>query len=237
MPLGSFYPLPPRAMQRLLAIALFLGVLGLESAPASAQGHPAAEVVERPYWQHRVDLFHRLPNPKSEIVFLGDSITDGCEWQELTGRSRVTNRGISGDTAWGVMARLEEVTSGYPAKIFLLIGTNDLAHGETVAAVHNKIKEILEAIRQRTPDTEIYLQSVLPVYGRDDGNQHNERILALNDRLADLDARDGVTYVDIATVMRNDDGKLRSELSTDGLHLNGQGYYLWFSVIRKHLSG
>jgi lysophospholipase L1-like esterase len=235
MPQFCFYALAPRVRQRLLFIALLLGVIGLKSAPASAQSHSAAEVIERPYWQHRVDLFQRLPNPEGEIVFLGDSITDGCEWRELTGHSRVTNRGISGDTAWGVMARIEEVTAGRPAQIFFLIGTNDLAHGETVAAVHDKIAAVLDTIRQHTPGTEVYLQSVLPVYGRGDGNEHNERVLSLNDRLADLDARSGVTYVDIATAMRNDEGKLQAQLSADGLHLNGKGYYLWFSVIREHL--
>ncbi len=216
-------------------VLVLFGLLWLGPAPAYAQDHPAAAVVERPYWQHRADLFRRLPNPEGEIVFLGDSITDGCEWRELTGLPHVTNRGISGDTAWGVMARIEEVTAGRPAKVFLLIGTNDLAHGESVADVHAKIAAILDTIRQQTPETEVYLQSVLPVYGRDDGNEHNERILALNERLADLGARDGVTYVDLASAMRDDRGKLQSALSTDGLHLNGKGYYLWYSVIRKYL--
>lgn len=223
-------------MQKLLWALLLFGFLWPGPAPtARAQEHPAANVIEQPYWQHRVDLFRRLPDPEGEIVFLGDSITDGCEWRELTGLPQATNRGISGDTAWGVLARIEEVTTGRPAKVFLLIGTNDLSHGESVADVHAKIAEIIDAIQEQSPQTQVYLQSVLPTYGRDDENRHNERILALNKQLRDLGSHEGVTYVDLASAMRDDQGKLLSALSTDGLHLNGKGYYLWYSVIRNYL--
>lgn len=221
-------------MNTSLETFLVFGILLL--VPVSAHGQSAAAVVDRPYWQHRVDLFQRLPNPDGEIVFLGDSITDGSEWKELVGQSQVTNRGISGDTAWGVLARLEEVTEGDPAKIFLLIGTNDLSHGESVADVSAKIAEILETIGTEAPDARVYLQSVLPVYG-EDSERKNERIRALNAQIADLDTLRHVTYVDIATPMQNEEGELRHEVSTDGLHLNGKGYYLWYSVIRKYLGG
>lgn len=219
-------------MAKLLRTFLVFGILLV--VPVSAFGQSAAAVVDRPYWQHRVDLFQRLPNPDGEIVFLGDSITDGSEWKELVGLPQVTNRGISGDTAWGVLARIEEVTGGDPAKIFLLIGTNDLSHGESVADVNAKIAEILETIGTQAPDARVYLQSVLPVYGEDSARK-NKRIRALNAQIDDLDTLRHVTYVDIATPMRNEEGELRSEVSTDGLHLNGKGYYLWYSVIRKYL--
>jgi hypothetical protein len=62
---------------------------------------PAAAFPQGAYWKHKVDQFRMLPNPKGEICFLGDSITDGCNWTELTGSLKVTNRGISGDTAQG----------------------------------------------------------------------------------------------------------------------------------------
>lgn len=235
-----------QAARLLLLSALLFGFLGADG-PAFAQQQeqqaeeegeaapPAAQVTGRPYWQHRADLFRRLPNPEGEVVFLGDSITDGGEWKALTGLPEATNRGISGDTAWGIMARLGEVTEGQPAKVFLLVGTNDLAHGQTVAEVAGKITAVLDTIRQRSPETRIYLQSVLPTYGREDGGRHNERIRALNDRLAGLDCRERVTYVDIAAPMKNSEGRLQKSLSEDGLHLNGKGYYLWYSIIRKHL--
>ena len=89
---------------------LFFAVLLGTAAPAT-QGQSAAEVVERPYWQHRVSLFRVLPDVEGEVIFLGDSITEGCAWNELTGLPHVLNRGISGDTAWGLLARVDEVAA------------------------------------------------------------------------------------------------------------------------------
>ncbi len=187
------------------------------------------------YWHHKTSQFRTLPNPEGEICFLGDSITDGCEWRELIGIECVTNRGIGGDTAWGVLARLDEVTEGKPIKIFLMIGTNDLARGKKPPEVRDKIAEILAAIKRESPSTQVYLQSVFPT-NEDLGTQYtNVNINPLNDLLVNLAAEMQVTWVDVRPVFKDENGKLKKELTMDGLHLNGQAYYLWYSVIRKYL--
>jgi len=187
------------------------------------------------YWKHRVSLFRSLPNPKGEICFLGNSITDGCEWRELTGLEQVTNRGISSDTAWGVMKRIEEVTGGKPAKVFLMIGTNDLDREKSVTEVRDKIGEILEFIKEKSPQTKVYLQSVLPVWDDTWGIRNNATIDQLNTELAALADSTGVNWVDLAPHFKDDSGSLRKDLTGEGLHLNGIGYKVWYSVIRKYL--
>ena len=47
------------------------------------------------YNLQRRSLFEVLPVYSSDIVFLGNSITDGCEWAELFNNRHVKNRGIS----------------------------------------------------------------------------------------------------------------------------------------------
>lgn len=79
------------------------------------------------YYHQRVSLFRSLPQTKDDIIFLGNSITDGGEWSELFADLSIKNRGISGDNSAGVLNRLDEVYSRHPVKVFLLIGTNDLA--------------------------------------------------------------------------------------------------------------
>src|SRR6185312_511847 len=83
------------------------------------------------YYLQRVSHFETLPQTKGDIIFLGNSITDGAEWPELFNDIRVKNRGISGDITAGVIHRLDEITNRKPAKIFLLIGVNDLARNIT----------------------------------------------------------------------------------------------------------
>ena len=49
------------------------------------------------YNYQRRTLFEILPTATSDIIFLGNSITDGCEWSELFGNPNMKNRGISAD--------------------------------------------------------------------------------------------------------------------------------------------
>lgn len=79
------------------------------------------------FFDQRATLFEVLPTSKKDIIFLGNSITNGGEWAELLGNPHVKNRGISGDRADTMLDRLHVITKGKPAKIFLLIGINDLA--------------------------------------------------------------------------------------------------------------
>lgn len=78
----------------------------------------AIQVPNQPYYLHQTSLFQILPKSKSDIIFLGDSITDECEWAELLKNPQIKNRGISGDTTMGILHRLEDVVKSQPKKIF-----------------------------------------------------------------------------------------------------------------------
>ena len=95
----------------------------------------AQEQKHSTFYYQRATLFEVLPTSKSDIIFLGNSITNGGEWAELLGNPHAKNRGISGDTTQGVLDRLSTITKGKPSKIFLLIGTNDLSRGKSVDEV------------------------------------------------------------------------------------------------------
>lgn len=81
------------------------------------------------FYEQRASLFDELKVEQSDIIFLGNSITNGAEWAELFNNYSVKNRGISGDTCEGVYDRLESILRGHPRKVFLLIGINDLGRG------------------------------------------------------------------------------------------------------------
>ena len=87
----------------------------------------------------------------SAIVF-----TNGAEWNELFPRKRVKNRGISGDTSEGVYDRLDALVKGKPAKIFILIGINDISRGIEVETIVQNMKRIVEKIQNESPKTKIY---------------------------------------------------------------------------------
>jgi hypothetical protein len=64
------------------------------------------------------------------IIFLGDSITEKMDWQELFSSNNIINRGICSDTISGVINRLDSILQVKPSKVFLMIGINDMALGK-----------------------------------------------------------------------------------------------------------
>lgn len=191
------------------------------------------------YYEQRASLFRSLPTTKGATIFLGNSITDGSEWGELFPGKRILNRGISGDVTRGVLARLDEIVRHEPAKVFLLIGINDLAGGRAADQVCRDIFLIVRQIRQQSPQTKVYVQSILPVHSgykkfasiSDKGTLIKE----INKVLASHATREHYTYIDLHTQMADGAGELREEFTNDGLHLMGAAYTHWARLIAKYL--
>lgn len=192
-----------------------------------------------PYYLHKKSQFELLPNSSEEIIFLGNSITDGCNWMELFGDLRIKNRGISGDVTDGVLNRLDEVTESNPSKIFIMIGINDLSRGKTTQEILNNYEIILDRIISSSPATKIYVESVLPV--NDNFTQFEKHyaradsVIILNNKLEKLAADKKQTYINLYTPFLDNKGKLNSDLTEDGLHLNGKAYLLWKSLVEDYV--
>ncbi|TKG94592.1 hypothetical protein EYV94_11625 [Puteibacter caeruleilacunae] len=191
-----------------------------------------------PYYYHRSHQFGLLPDTEDEVIFLGNSISDGAEWHEYLQDSRMKNRGISGDVTRGVLMRLNDITRIKPAKVFLLIGINDLARGKHTKEVINNHRKIYEQIKAESPDTQLYVQSLLPVnnfFGKFSGHTSKSDSVAIVNKALKVMAREmGHTFVDLETAMKDNEGKLRKDLTEDGLHLNGRGYQVWVNLIKRY---
>jgi lysophospholipase L1-like esterase len=188
------------------------------------------------YWLHSKDMFDKLPDTKNEIFFLGNSITDFGEWSELLNDERCKNRGISGDVTEGILFRLGGITKCKPAKIFLLIGVNDLSKGLTDQEILANYRKILTRIKAESPATMVYVQSILPVnpfYNQYPNHTNKtERIKAINPELKKMASELGYRYVDLFSLMADKNDLLRKDLSLDGLHLNYNGYKIWVDAVR-----
>lgn len=188
------------------------------------------------YYIHKATMFEILPNTPGEIIFLGDSITDRCEWNELFPNLNVKNRGLSADETQGVLDRLQEVTASQPDKIFLMIGVNDLRHNISPDTIFYNYEMILKRINNDSPETKIFIQSILPVneeIGTPKAN--NKDILKLNAKLRELSQLYHLKYIDLFSKISDENDRLEEKYSLDGLHLNGSGYILWKSLIEKFL--
>ncbi len=192
------------------------------------------------FYYQRATLFEELPVTSSDIIFLGNSITNGGEWAELFDNPHVKNRGISGDVCMGVYDRLDAVVNGAPAKIFLLIGINDVDRGASADTIVERIGMIVDKIRKDSPSTKIYLQSVLPVsdhYKMFNGHTSRWQVVPeINKGLVRLAADRGVKYIDLYShFIDNTTGKMNIEYTNDGLHLLGKGYKKWVGIVKPYV--
>lgn len=189
------------------------------------------------YYYHRKEHFESLPDTPDEIIFLGNSITDGAEWFELfDGNPNVKNRGIGGDDTDGILERLDEVVSSDPAKIFLLIGTNDISSGKTVDHVVKNHQLIIDLIREASPDTKLYIQSVLPVQESIHPSRPNSSLQEINRQLEEMCRKQEITYIDLYSLLADDQGQLDMKFSIDGLHLNAAGYLKWVEAVKRYVN-
>jgi lysophospholipase L1-like esterase len=189
--------------------------------------------------EFQVQLYQSYPHAKSDIVFLGNSITDRVDWNELLGMPNVHNRGISGDITFGVLERLDEVIEGKPAKVFILIGINDVSRNIPDSVIFKNYKKIVERIKAGSPRTKIYFQTLLPVNNEftQFKNHYNkdEHILWLNGQIKTLAKQDKINVIDLHPHFLNSDKKLDKRYTLDGLHLNAEGYKVWAGILQKYL--
>lgn len=212
----------------MVLVPLILGICSAVDAKADS------------YYDRKVSLFELLPINSNDIVFLGNSITDGGEFQELLNMPNVKNRGISSDVISGVEKRTAQVMLGKPKKLFLLIGINDVSHNLTVKQLATRYERLVKNIRMLSPSTEVYLQSVMPV--NNDFKRYKslvgkeKTIKAFNKEIERIAKANGCTFIDLTPALADPStGKLRRNFTNDGLHLTGAGYKAWMNVVKPYI--
>ena len=162
------------------------------------------------------------------IVMLGNSLTEnGKDWAERIGTTKnVVNRGIIGDK---------------PKAIFLMAGINDMVGNTTYEVVAQHVIALIETIRSQAPQTQLFVQSILPI------NETDGRWKTLAGRTDDIPFANmlikaycethDIVFVDLFHRMtRGHSNQLRQELSGDGLHLTEQGYRVWAFELKKYIN-
>jgi lysophospholipase L1-like esterase len=180
--------------------------------------------------------------PPHLTVLLGDSLSLWFPSNLLLPNRTWLNQGISGETSSGLLERLDVLDGTYPETIFVMIGINDLIRGGTDEAILDNQRHIIRYLKEAHPTTQIVVQSILP-HADDratwEGRDRllavsNARIRHLNEELAAIAKREDVYFLNLYSLFADHDGNLRMELSTDGLHLNPQGYLVWRTALELY---
>lgn len=229
VPIPSIYKL--WIMKRILVLLMAVATLS-----CMAQKKPVNPDV---YYARRATLFDLLPVYSSDIIMLGNSLTDGAEWNELLDNCHVKNRGIVGDIIPGFFERLEPILKGQPRKIFIMGGVNDISHGVSADSIVSAMTQVVTTIQARCPKTEIYVQSMLPfnndvrlwklLKGRE------QVVVDGNKGLESMCQRLGVTFINLYPLFVGENGKMKPEYTNDGLHLMGGAYLIWRDALLPYI--
>lgn len=178
------------------------------------------------------------------IVMLGDSLTQFAgNWNILlTGvdKGRFVNCGLMGDDALGVYDRLDDVLPYHPQKIFLMVGVNDISHQLPADEVAELVGRICNEIRKASPESVLYLQSLLPInesfHCWETMEGKTDVVVDVNRRLQHFASSKGIVYINLFPLFVEEGTNiLRRELSIDGLHINADGYAIWKEALQPYI--
>ncbi len=183
------------------------------------------------YFYHKKSFFEQHGGRNYDVVFIGDSITDGAEWEDLFPSLKIANRGIGGDRTDGVLKRLDSIYSTSAGRAFIMIGINDFSSGMSVDEVFENYRSIVNKLSEH--GMKIYIQSTILAGKR--GENLNIKIVELNKRLELFATQnDSITYIDLNAGLAQD-SLLNPMYSRDDVHLNGKGYAVWKGIISPYV--
>jgi len=180
-------------------------------------------------------MYQSEPIKSTDTVFLGDSLTESFDLQKHFGRNDLRNRGMSGNMTEHVLYRLEEITNAKPARLFLMIGINDIYQGMDKKNILANITRIIDELLQKSPETKLYIQSILPVNAKKllIDKSINTTIYQANNELRNICKEKLLTFTDIHPDFLNDKGEMDTIYTYDGVHLTALGYILWAELLQR----
>ncbi|MBU0640312.1 MAG: hypothetical protein KKB50_15715 [Planctomycetes bacterium] len=196
------------------------------------------------WWQQRHEQVNaRARQGGVDLVFLGDSITQGWEtagktvWEKYYGPRNAVNIGFSGDRTQHVLWRLDHgnVADLTPKTVVVMIGTNN-SNGQdnTAAEIAAGITAIVEKLRAKLPQTKVLLLGVFPRGAQP--NAQREKNATASHLAAQCADGEMIHYLDIGEAFLEPDKSLSREIMPDLLHLSPRGYEIWAEAIEEKLA-
>ncbi|KIF80765.1 GDSL-type esterase/lipase family protein [Noviherbaspirillum autotrophicum] len=193
-----------------------------------------SRLIDYPRWKDKTSSFRAFHVP-ADVVMIGDSITDEARWDEMFPGVRIANRGISSDTTYGLLQRLDGILLTKAKTAFIMVGVNDVLVGRSADAAFADYKKFVHLLIDN--GVVPVIQSTIYTSPKQAGSKkYNAKIRELNQRLAAFAAESKIAYVDLNAQLSDADG-LKQSVTNDGIHLNGEGYSLWRKAIDEKMRG
>ncbi len=161
-----------------------------------------------------------------DVAFLGDSITAGYDLKSYYPEYLVVNRGIGGETTYGLKDRLDvSVFDLQPKVCVMLIG------GNNIHTMFEDYEDILISFQEKLPNTKIVLVSLSPT--SQSIADRNETLAYNNVKIKLLAEKYGYEFVDIYTPLFDlETGEMKAEYTPDGAHHTAEGYQVITDAVK-----
>ena len=208
------------------------------SDPGKDPTKPAVGGV-RWFWATHSRNFERRKAGNIDLIFLGDSITQGWPgdlFGNYYGKLKGVNFGCGGDKIQHLLMRLEgddgEIRGTSPKVIVLLIGIINMGDNN-VNEIAYGTQFMVERLLKECPNTKVLLLAILPTKG---SKEDNDKVKAANRLTATLDNGKNVRFLDMGAKFVDKDGKAVNELFSDNVHLSRKGYEIWHDTMNPLLT-
>lgn len=169
-------------------------------------------------------------------VFFGDSLTHRYDLKKYFEGLPIVNSGVDGYKTTDLLDHMDDMLYEYnPSKVFILIGTNDIQIDTSTKDIVNNIKKIVEGIEENREHAKIYIESLYPVQSDLIKDRPNSKIREINDKLKKYCQEKNITYIDLYSVLAEDNNDLKREYSDDGLHMNKKSYEVITKELKKYI--
>lgn len=190
--------------------------------------------------------FKRYSKANSEVtakplaVLMGDSITDG--WYsndpDFFKANNLLGRGISGQVTSHMLTRFRrDVVDHHPKYVVILAGINDIARNNGYISLENTFGNIVSMCEiAKANKIKPVLCTLVPsayIRWRPAIKDTKEQVAALNAMIKEYAKAHHYKVVDYATVLADEKGETRSDLSKDSVHPNLEGYKIMEEALMK----
>lgn len=169
-----------------------------------------------------------------DVVFIGNSITYGGEFDKAFPTIKICNLGYPSDDLKGMRRRVPQIKAMHPQKVFIMGGLNGLIQ-MNLDDFRTQYESLVKELKYASPETQLFLQSILPVNEELFGHPltPNQKIEQANMIIKDVALSNHSTYIDLHSHYQQD-GKLNKEYSDDGIHLKEEAYQYWYKTIKQY---
>jgi lysophospholipase L1-like esterase len=193
-----------------------------------------------------LDFVAQAQKGQIDIVFLGDSLTQGWSgqglkiWQKEFEPLHAANFGIASDGIQHVLWRVEngELDGLKPKAIVLMIGANNLNKAVPADSITVGIKNLVQKIQAKAPNANVMLVGILPfsepakgVNGKADREESNEKAKAVNAALSKFDDGKKLRFIDLTSDFAPNAQPISEYYVKDGVHLSAKGYEKYCEVM------